>query len=306
MIGRTNAVGGTGGILTVIAPAGQTVTVSKDGKTKTKVAGLDGVAVFKGLSSGVWTVSIADGDKTTLRQVAVISEYSTTISFLATISVTYPAGSACTATDGVTTLSAPDTSGAWACVVPNTGTWTFTCTDGDKTASKSVEITGEGQSESVSLEYVIQIVTSGVIGEIGFSTNAYNASRPAEVTNGDGYIRYTCDGGYTAAIVADSKIDLTSYTKITATLDVIKAVTTSSLSSNLRGASVVVMDSISNSSMSVLSSAIVASAQTTTTGDGQELALDVSEITGEYYVGIVVGAYSSSSGDIRLRDLEVS
>lgn len=43
--------------------------------------------------------------------------------FAATINVTYPAGSTCTVTDGTTTLTAPDTSGTWACAVPNAGTW---------------------------------------------------------------------------------------------------------------------------------------------------------------------------------------
>lgn len=50
--------GGTGATLTVSAPAGAVVTVSKDGKTKTKVAGADGVVVFKGLSTGDWTVNM--------------------------------------------------------------------------------------------------------------------------------------------------------------------------------------------------------------------------------------------------------
>lgn len=43
--------------------------------------------------------------------------------FTATINITYPAGSTCTATCGSTTLTAPNTSGTWACVVPNAGTW---------------------------------------------------------------------------------------------------------------------------------------------------------------------------------------
>lgn len=43
--------------------------------------------------------------------------------FNATINITYPAGSTCTATDGKTTLTAPNTSGTWACAVPNAGTW---------------------------------------------------------------------------------------------------------------------------------------------------------------------------------------
>ena len=69
------------------------------------------------------------------------------------IVVTYPAGSTCTATDGTTTLTAPDTSGNWVCKVPNAGTWTVFCTNGTDTASTTVVISTEGQSVSVTLSY---------------------------------------------------------------------------------------------------------------------------------------------------------
>lgn len=74
--------GGTVAALTVTAPAGATVTVSKDGKSKTKVADSTGVAVFKGLSSGQWTLRVTLGELSDQRTVTITSEYSTTISFL--------------------------------------------------------------------------------------------------------------------------------------------------------------------------------------------------------------------------------
>lgn len=74
--------------------------------------------------------------------------------------VTYPAGSTCTATDGTTTLRAPDTSGSWVCKVPSAGTWTVSCTDGSQTASTAVSITAEGQSESVVLSYALYLFKS--------------------------------------------------------------------------------------------------------------------------------------------------
>lgn len=136
--------GGTGATLTVKAPAGATVTVSKAGKVKTKVAGADGVAVFKGLATGNWLLSITDGTRTAQKTVTITADYSAAITFFAaTIHVTYPAGSTCTATDGVTTLQAPDTSGMWECVVPNAGTWTIS-----STAAKwqeEVTVTADGQ-----------------------------------------------------------------------------------------------------------------------------------------------------------------
>ena len=150
------ASGGTGGTLTVTAPANVTVTVSKDGKTKTKNSGTSGVVVFKGLASGTWTVTITSDGKTAQKNVVVTTDYSTVIAFFAaTINITYPAGSTCTCSDGTTTISAPDTSGTWACIVPNAGTWTVTSTSGTETDSKAVTITTDGQSTSVELSYAL-------------------------------------------------------------------------------------------------------------------------------------------------------
>lgn len=156
------ASGGTGGTLTVTAPANVTVTVSKDGKTKTKNSGTSGVVVFKGLASGTWTVTITGDGKTAQKNVVVTTDYSTVIAFFAaTINITYPTGSTCTCSDGTTTLSAPDTSGTWACVVPNAGTWTLSCTDGTDSTSEAVTITTDGQSVSVALSYFLWLYRDG-------------------------------------------------------------------------------------------------------------------------------------------------
>lgn len=161
------ASGGTGGTLTVTAPANVTVTVSKDGKTKAKNSGTSGVVVFKGLASGTWTVTITGGGKTAQKNVVVTTDYSTAIAFFAaTINITYPAGSTCTCSDGTTTLSAPDTSGTWACIVPNAGTWTAAATDGVENTSESVSITTDGQIVSIELSYLLWLYKSG---------NIYNA-----------------------------------------------------------------------------------------------------------------------------------
>lgn len=146
--------GGAGGILTVTAPAGVAISVEKDGKVKRKTVNTAGVAVFKGLDTGTWLLTITDGEQTAIQHVNITADYNAMIAFFtATISITYPAGSTCTCSDGVTTLTAPDTSGTWNCIVPNTGTWTVSCTDGVETAEDTVEITTDGQSVSVVLAY---------------------------------------------------------------------------------------------------------------------------------------------------------
>jgi hypothetical protein len=176
------ASGGAGGTLTVTAPANVTVTVSKDGKTKTKNSGTSGVVVFKGLASGTWTVTITGDGKTAQKNVVVTTDYSTVIAFFAaTINITYPAGSTCTCSDGTTTLSAPDTSGTWACIVPNAGTWTAAATDGVENTSESVSITTDGQIVAIELSYLLWLYKSG---------NTYNA-----VTGGWSVAEHGSTGG---------------------------------------------------------------------------------------------------------------
>ena len=174
--------GGSGGTLTVTAPANVTVTVSKDGKTKTKNSGTSGVVVFKGLASGTWTLTITDGSQTSSKPVVVTADYSTVIAFFtATINITYPAGSTCTCSDGTTTLSAPDTSGTWACIVPNAGTWTAAATDVVENTSESVSITTDGQIVAIELSYLLWLYKSG---------NTYNA-----VTGGWSVAEHGSTGG---------------------------------------------------------------------------------------------------------------
>jgi hypothetical protein len=183
MIGRVNTGGGgSGGTLTVTAPANVTVTVSKDGKTKTKNSGTSGVVVFKGLASGTWTLAITDGSQTSSKPVVVTTNYSTVIAFFsATINITYPAGSTCTCSDGTTTLSAPDTSGTWACIVPNAGTWTAAATDGVENTSETVSITTDGQIVAIELSYLLWLYKRG---------NTYNA-----VTGGWSVSKHPSTGG---------------------------------------------------------------------------------------------------------------
>lgn len=107
--------------------------------------------------------------------------------FSATIVITYPAGSTCTCSDGVTTLTAPDTSGTWECIVPNTGTWIVSCTDGNNTSSTDVIITTDGQSENVGvsyLEYVFQngAFTKGSWGKFTTSTVVSGTTYTGAVT----------------------------------------------------------------------------------------------------------------------------
>lgn len=152
--GGGGATGKPLGTLAVTAPIGAIATISKDGKTYSKVVDAYGVAIFKGLTTGEWAVTIDNGSQTSTQYVMVTLDYAITMAFFtATISVTYPIGSTCTCSDGITTFTAADMSGNCVFTVPNAGTWTVEITDGVSTVNSVVNITSDGQSESVRLAF---------------------------------------------------------------------------------------------------------------------------------------------------------
>ena len=213
------ASGGTGGTLTVTAPANVTVTVSKDGKTKTKNSGTSGVVAFKGLASGTWTLAITDGSQTSSKPVVITANYSTVIAFFtATINITYPAGSTCTCSDGTTTLSAPDTSGTWACIVPNAGTWTVTSTSETETDSKAVTITTDGQSISVELSYALFLFKPNAPSDIiaGEWEMPANSTVTAEAELAVNSVN-NFNSGRIISVRTKGQIDLTEYSTLQAT-----------------------------------------------------------------------------------------
>jgi hypothetical protein len=227
MIGRTNTGGGgVGGVLTVTAPAGVTVSVSKDGKVKTKTANAEGLAVFKGLKTGTWQLTITDGSQVSTKPVVITADYSTVIAFfMATISITYPAGSTCTCSDGVTTLTAPNTSGTWKCVVPNTGSWTVSCTNGTESTEEVVVITTDGQSVSVEWAFwhgelydsgnEYESITGGFIAiAMPYNSTAINVKAPTIVRDGKMLSSTVTANDIAGAIVTANKIDLSGYTKL--------------------------------------------------------------------------------------------
>lgn len=145
--------GKAGAVLTVTAPVGADVTVSKNGKTYRKTS--DGAAVFRGLASGWWTVEIMNGNgHSVTRQVEITADYSLTMAFFsAFIQVTYPAGSVCMCTKGSNVLTAVGTSGSYTFTVSEAGDWVVSCTDGTDTDSRTVTITADGQTVSADLAY---------------------------------------------------------------------------------------------------------------------------------------------------------
>lgn len=77
------------------------------------------------------------------------------------IGVTYPEGSVCTCTKGTKSYKAKNTSGRALFAVPEVGDWTVSCTDGTKTASKTVTISADGEAVNVRLIYQLVLYNAG-------------------------------------------------------------------------------------------------------------------------------------------------
>lgn len=293
--------GGTGGTLTVTAPANVTVTVSKDGKTKTKNSGTSGVVAFKGLASGTWTVTITGDGKTAQKNVVVTTDYSTAIAFFAaTINITYPAGSTCTCSDGTTTLSAPDTSGTWACIVPNAGTWTAAATDGVENTSESVSITTDGQTVAVELSYYTYLFkpntdTTNVTG--GWQLNSNGSLDSA----GDQLVA-TFTNAYNHGIAFNvatiNKIDFTEFTTLVATC---KAADKNNAAP--RSATFAVASTQAGFNSAGTASTKVAS--TTFSNSTTTVQIDVSGISGSYYVTFVVELSNYNTGTLTVDEVKL-
>lgn len=222
--------GSSGGTLTVAGVAGSTVTVSNADKSYTRTLDSTGKAIFKGLASGTWTVTMTNGTQTATRSVEITADYSVSIAyFAATINVTYPAGSMCTATDGVTTLTAPNTTGTWKCIVPNAGTWTINCTDGSLSTSRSISITAAGETKTLTLSYIRYLYNSGdqctdITG--GWTTDGVVYGTNGVYTNGgisftDTAIRMTRQNvrGNIPAVSTVNKVDLSEFETLKVNFD---------------------------------------------------------------------------------------
>lgn len=256
----------------VTAPTGSTVTCKMGSTTKT-ASEKNGTWTFSGLDIGTWTVTATKGSSIATQDVDITRltvEYVTITYFSATINVTYPAGSTCTCSDGTTTLTAPNTSGSWTCIVYNAGTWTATATDGDKSKSADVVITTDGQTESVTLLYITYLFKDGETYDslTGGWQGTVNAEKQA--------LQLIVQAGKTQNVHTKSKVDMTDYSTISAKTD-----------ANIRNVSLVLIIEDSYAA-----SKPVAKAELDTASD--EVSLDISNITGSHFIRLY--SYSEKGG----------
>ena len=175
-----DAITGTLADATQATPA---ITVSAAGlitASATQTAGV--VAAGTKSSTKQLTVQAAKTvTPSTSSQTAVASRRYTTgaitvAAVYACIGVTYPSGSTCTCTNGTKTLTAKDTTGTALFVIPSAGTWTVTAVNGSQSASKSVNITTEGQVESVTLSFELVLFENGTLSTLAGSVKGNRVS----------------------------------------------------------------------------------------------------------------------------------
>lgn len=290
--------GGSGATLTVTSTGAGTVTVSNAtlGKSYSKPVTAGGTVTFKGLKSGTWTVKLSNGTQTTTQAITINADYSMSVSyFSATISITYPAKSTCVVknSSGTTVASNTNTGSSaktWTATVSAAGTYTViaTATDGSgKTKSTTVSITATGQSKSVELNYLTYYYNKGdqcteITGGWGKTGSGgsltFNAASMILVANS--YQNFT-DAS------TSNKINLTDIKTLYFTL---KSSTTYPTGYPKVGVSN--QDNPSSAGSGV--SQWIASKTLSASSEFAQVSLDVSGLTGSYY--IVVGGFQGDSG----------
>lgn len=271
--------GGQGGgrIRVHVDPGSQvTLTQTYGDKTKTAVADSKGQALFKGLDGGQWEAVATLNGQTAKGSTIVSLDYDLHLSyFAATINITYPAGLTCKATNGSTTLTAPDTSGTWACTVKKAGTWAITAGDW----SADVDITSSGQTKTVRVAR--WIVKNGVPTDIGYSTLLVS-QYPVTITPADGFLGLNNTSGG-SGVVSDAKVDISAAKMIIADVDII-TVTNAGNYANFRGVGLALSADKGYAYTSEANNGIKSVKLSTKTGR-QKMQLDVENITGDWYVG---------------------
>ena len=101
----------------------------------------------------------------------------------AVIDVTYPAGAACTCTNGVRTMQAKDTSGRWMFVIPRAGEWTVTAENEGTSKSETVNVT-ESKAYTADIKFTLILYESG--SEHPETTGAW------QVTSSSGEYAHDC------------------------------------------------------------------------------------------------------------------
>lgn len=122
LYGQKGGGAGYGSTLTVTAPSGSTVTISKDDKSYTKTIDSNGTAVFTGLGTGTWQVHLTDGVKNVFDDTIIVSDYGITMNYNTLPDFTYDGDYEILNDDDTTITESPDN---WKIRFLTSGTLTF-------------------------------------------------------------------------------------------------------------------------------------------------------------------------------------
>lgn len=129
--------------LYVSIDSGAIVTATSPAATYTATSGSGDEAFIEIGKSGTYTITATkSGVSSSSATVAILESggvYNETINFIR-LTINVPSGSDYTITDGTTTITGTSSGGDIFNYLPNTGSWTVSCTDGTQNASETITI----------------------------------------------------------------------------------------------------------------------------------------------------------------------
>ena len=288
MKGRVNTGGGglNASVILLEAPTGSTATCTKGDKVKT-AAEKNGVWTFRGIEIGEWTVKVTK-DGQSASQVVNVTQFDvyrvTLAYFNATIETTFPTDCAsvtCTKDDIILSVPSgnlPD--GSYTFNIPETGEWVLYCTNGVDSDTKTISVTEE-KAYSATLSFLLWLYNSG--DECEDITGGWGAVR-LKVTRNEDSINIVPTEPYTGnagLLYTNNLIDLTNIKNLH-----INAFNNSDVDAYLPLEVAPTQETPSG----VIAFVNVPKRQTAT------VSMDVTGITGEYYVRIST-MWNPDSGD---------
>ena len=211
-------------------------------------------------------------------------------SFSATISITYPAGSTCTVTNYKKTWTAPNTTGSWTFKAHEVGVYTVKAVSGNKSREKEVLITAEGQSKTIIIIYetVLFDATDNTRITGGWQQKNYaDGYGTGSISNGlIQVVGSTAYGGAAAAYMVmyltKNKIDLTEATSLKAQTGTINGNNLAFVIKSANTLSGWYDDPLTDGTCPAYTKLTASESSNST------VSIDVSDITGQYYIGTIV------------------
>lgn len=194
--------------------------------------------------------------------------------------VNFPVGSSCTLTNGTRTYKAPSDAvslGKYTFPIPESGSWTVSCTDGIQTASKDITFSSKYSYAASTLSYADYIFKAGTgavkaMGNTNGRNQTISIGTDSIVWSWNGVSEYSACAAYTT-----SKIDLTNYKK----LCVRSTMTDVNSSIEQYRAKLGITSSTPDSNASV---SVWAAYVALNTNINATLTIDISAISGSYYI----------------------